>query len=100
MAKIQGTFSISREQSRACTSSAEARKGARKGTIVVDKERCKGCGVCVASCPFGVLELSVEVNSKGYPVARMANPDACTGCASCAVICPDSVIAVYRQKFE
>ena len=71
-----------------------------KGTIVVDKERCKGCWVCVASCPCSVLVLSAEVNSKGYPVARMADPDACTGCASCAVICPDSVITVYRQKFE
>ncbi len=71
-----------------------------KGTIIVDKERCKGCGVCVASCPCDVLALSVEVNSKGYPAAQMANPDACTGCASCAVICPDSCITVYRQKFE
>ena len=48
-----------------------------KGTILVDKERCKGCGVCVASCPCDVLHLSAEVNSKGYPVAQMANPDAC-----------------------
>ncbi len=71
-----------------------------KGTIVVDEERCKGCGVCVASCPLAVLALSTEVNGKGYPAARMANPDACTGCASCAVICPDSCITVYRQKFE
>ena len=71
-----------------------------KGTILVDKERCKGCGVCVASCPCVVLHLSAEVNSKGYPVAQMANPDACTGCASCAIICPDSCITVYRQKFE
>jgi len=47
-----------------------------------------------------VLHLSAEVNSKGYPVAQMANPDACTGCASCAIICPDSCITVYRQKFE
>ncbi|MBO7185562.1 MAG: 4Fe-4S binding protein, partial [Alistipes sp.] len=22
-----------------------------KGTVVVDTEHCKGCGVCVASCP-------------------------------------------------
>lgn len=71
-----------------------------KGTIVVDGPRCKGCGVCVAACPCDVLALSVEVNANGYPMARMANPDACTGCASCAVICPDSVITVYRQKFE
>ena len=71
-----------------------------KGTIVVDRERCKGCGVCVATGPCDVLALAVEVNSKGYPVAQMARPDACTGCASCAVICPDSCITVYRQKFE
>ena len=32
-----------------------------KGTVVVDKERCKGCGVCVASCPCNVLGMSAEV---------------------------------------
>ena len=41
-----------------------------KGTILVDKERCKGCGVCVASCPCDVLHLSAEVNSKGYQIGR------------------------------
>lgn len=71
-----------------------------RGTLVIDGERCKGCGVCVASCPVQVLELSAEVNGKGYRVARMAQPEACTGCASCAIICPDSCIAVYRQKME
>lgn len=70
-----------------------------KGTIVVDKERCKGSG-SVLRRPCDVLALSAEVNSKGYPVAWMVNPDSCTGCASCAVICPDSCITVYRQKFE
>ena len=71
-----------------------------KGTILVDRERCKGCGVCTAACPMNVLALSKEVNSKGYPVAEMANPDACTGCASCGISCPDACITVYRQKFE
>ena len=71
-----------------------------KGKSVVDTERCKGCGVCVASCPCDVLGLSSEVNGKGYPFAVMVNPDACTGCASCGIICPDSCITVYRQKFE
>lgn len=71
-----------------------------KGTVIVDRERCKGCGVCVASCPLKVLKMSAEVNGKGYPFAVMAEPDACTGCASCGIICPDSCITVYRQKFE
>ncbi|MBE6182510.1 MAG: 4Fe-4S dicluster domain-containing protein [Rikenellaceae bacterium] len=71
-----------------------------KGTIIVDAERCKGCSVCIASCPCQVLALSSEVNGKGYSFAQMINPEACTGCASCAVICPDSCITVYRQKIE
>ncbi len=71
-----------------------------KGTIIVDTERCKGCGVCVPACPSDVLALSNQVNGKGYQYCQMANPDACIGCANCAVVCPDSVITVYRQKFE
>ncbi|MFI3317726.1 MAG: 4Fe-4S binding protein [Rikenellaceae bacterium] len=72
--------------------------GKIKGEIIVDRERCKGCGVCLTACPLNILELSHDVNSKGYQVAQMAKPDECTGCASCAIICPDSCIRVYRQK--
>lgn len=71
-----------------------------KGCVVVDVERCKGCGVCVSACPCDVLNLSSNVNGKGYRYAEMANKDACTGCASCGIICPDSCIVVYRQKVE
>jgi len=69
-----------------------------KGAVEVDTNRCKGCSVCVVSCPFDLLELSAGVNSKGYPYALNARPDDCTGCANCAVVCPDGCIVVYRQK--
>ncbi len=69
-----------------------------KGAIVVDIERCKGCEVCIGACPSQVIELSNEVNGKGYHFAYMANPDACTGCSNCAIVCPDGVITVYRVK--
>jgi 2-oxoglutarate ferredoxin oxidoreductase subunit delta len=68
-----------------------------KGTIVVDEERCKGCGVCAEACPFDVIDLSREVNVKGYHYIVKVHPEVCTGCANCAVVCPDSCIAVYRQ---
>ncbi len=71
-----------------------------KGAIVVDTEKCKGCEVCVVSCPTKVIALATEVNSKGYNYAYMKNPEACTGCASCAMVCPDSVITVYKVKVD
>jgi 2-oxoglutarate ferredoxin oxidoreductase subunit delta len=67
-----------------------------KGAIVVDKVTCKGCSLCEAACPTKVIELSREVNAKGYHYAAMARPDACTGCSNCATVCPDSCITVYR----
>ncbi len=69
-----------------------------KGSIVVDKEKCKGCSLCVEACPQDVIALAKEVNGKGYNFAYMANPDACIGCANCAEVCPDSIITVYRVK--
>ncbi|OFX27568.1 MAG: ferredoxin [Bacteroidetes bacterium GWA2_31_9b] len=69
-----------------------------KGSIVVNIERCKGCGVCIPACPTTVIALADEVNGKGYHYAYMANPDACIGCANCALVCPDAVITVYKMK--
>ncbi len=70
---------------------------AAKGTIVVDIEHCKGCGVCVPACPQNVIALAKKVNGKGYNYLEMQN-DQCTGCTNCAVVCPDGVITVYRAK--
>ncbi len=72
--------------------------GKVKGTIEVDTEKCKGCELCIGACPTDVIDMSLEVNRKGYTYAYMKNPDACTGCANCAIVCPDGVITVYRYK--
>ncbi len=69
-----------------------------RGAIVVDTEYCKGCNLCVVACPTSVIELSEQVNGKGFNYAYPANHLACTGCMSCSLVCPDSVITVYRLK--
>ena len=71
-----------------------------KGAIVIDREHCKGCELCITACPTDVIRMEKTVNGKGYHFAYMENPDACTGCANCAVVCPDGVITVYRKKIE
>jgi len=69
-----------------------------KGIVVVDGERCKGCGLCLSFCPEDVLAYSDEYNQSGYNIVYMKEPERCIGCAFCAQTCPDVAIEVYREK--
>jgi 2-oxoglutarate ferredoxin oxidoreductase subunit delta len=68
-----------------------------RGTVQVQIEMCKGCEICIESCPQDSLALSKEINAKGYHYAVLVQ-DNCTGCVNCALVCPDAVITVYRTK--
>jgi 2-oxoglutarate ferredoxin oxidoreductase subunit delta len=66
------------------------------GKIIINTERCKGCGLCVAVCPKSCIVISKKSNKSGYFPAE-ANNNECTGCAACAIICPDVAIEVFRE---
>jgi 2-oxoglutarate ferredoxin oxidoreductase subunit delta len=67
------------------------------GKIIIDTERCKGCGLCITVCPRNNIVISRESNKSGYFPAEAKNAD-CTGCTQCAVICPEGIIEVYLQN--
>jgi 2-oxoglutarate ferredoxin oxidoreductase subunit delta len=72
-----------------------------KGLVVIDEDRCKGCGLCVDACPTHVLCMAKgRFNVKGYSPVEAANPEACTGCGVCAIMCPDVVFTVYHLKHK
>lgn len=65
--------------------------------IAVDKDRCKGCSLCVMACPKKIMELDKKsINSKGYHTAVCMDMDACSGCSFCAIMCPDVCITVEK----
>ena len=67
---------------------------------IIDKDTCKGCGLCVEVCPKKVLELSEEVNTMGYFPAHQARPDDCVYCTTCCIMCPDVAITINKTVEE
>jgi 2-oxoglutarate ferredoxin oxidoreductase subunit delta len=65
-----------------------------RGTLQIDVNACKGCELCIAACPPGVLAMSTEQNSMGYRYPELS--PGCTGCAACQIICPDFVFNVFK----
>ncbi len=68
--------------------------------VVVDAERCKGCELCVVTCPHKNLALSAGLNRNGYhPVVFTYHGEKgdCTACGICYYVCPDFAIAEVRS---
>ncbi len=65
--------------------------------IVIDGQRCKGCGLCTLACPKKLVAMSTEINSLGNTIAVFSGSELCTGCTLCAEMCPDVAISVFRE---
>jgi len=57
--------------------------------IIVNKDKCTACGICVAVCPQKVLEIREE-KSYCFDIER------CMGCFGCEDECPSNAIRVLR----
>lgn len=60
-----------------------------KSEIKINKERCKGCEICIVLCPAQVLDL------QDFKV-HVADIEKCTACMQCELRCPDFAIEVTR----
>jgi 2-oxoglutarate ferredoxin oxidoreductase subunit delta len=58
----------------------------------VNRDWCKGCGICVRFCPTKVLEL--DASEKAVAV----RPEKCICCKLCELRCPDLAIEVEIEE--
>ncbi len=66
---------------------------ANKKSLTINKQWCKGCGICVAFCPKQVLAIE---NEKVVAV----NIENCISCGLCELRCPDNAIYLGGSKDE
>ena len=70
---------------------------AKMPKIVIDKDLCKACKLCMIHCPKHIITLGEELNSKGERYAIQIDEEACLGCRICGIMCPDAAISVYVE---
>lgn len=62
--------------------------------VIIEKDRCKGCELCVRACPQQIIQMTKQINKKGYFFAEVFDQPRCIGCTLCALTCPDLAITI------
>ena len=87
----QGAISIDRE----------------KNVVVVDPEKCTGCGLCVTECPLNLIELAPAGTKIAFlcnykPLRNILGRErcdfGCTHCRKCFKSCEDEAIVWDKEK--
>jgi len=61
------------------------------GAVLVKEEKCTGCGLCVMSCPYGMIQID--------PVtAKASKCDLCGGEPACVEHCPFGALAYLEPE--
>ena len=60
--------------------------------LLITRDWCKGCGICVHFCPKQVLELDRQEK------VAAVRPEDCICCQLCELRCPDLAIEVILEE--
>ncbi len=67
--------------------------------LVLDREKCRGCGTCARVCPKEAVRRGPIGATKRFPtrediIAEVYDPKKCVFCGTCVVMCPFSALTL------
>ncbi|MFW6117035.1 MAG: 4Fe-4S dicluster domain-containing protein [Thermoproteota archaeon] len=68
-------------------------KSPKTGAILVDDDRCDGCGWCIDACPYGAIKDDVDTNT-------VLVCDLCGGEPKCKDLCPEEAIDYMSEESD
>lgn len=72
-------------------------KKIKRKIIVIDEEKCNGCGACIPSCPEQAIQI---VETKDGPKARLVKEFYCDGLGACLGSCPENALTIEEKEVE
>lgn len=79
------------------------------GKSVIDPEKCKKCGMCMAACPYGAIVKTVVPCENACPVGAIAkdergfariDKEKCISCGKCVSACPFGAVHAKSQVID
>ena len=68
------------------------------GILILDKEKCTGCGLCTIDCPTKALTLSTNSEKDTYQI--LYRQEMCDACGVCEKSCPEDCLRMMDQEPE
>lgn len=72
-------------------------KKIKRKIIVIDEEKCNGCGNCIISCPEQAIQI---VDTPKGPKARLVKEFYCDGLGACLGSCPENALRIEEREVE
>ena len=62
-----------------------------KKVIIIDKDKCVGCGLCVSKCPKSIIKI---IDGK----ANVIDESFCDRFGGCVTLCPQQAITIKTEE--